>query len=43
MRQTPNDLKKRLMIKFEGEDGLDYGGLSRWVVSGLVGCLEVYG
>ncbi|KAH9063727.1 hypothetical protein EDB83DRAFT_2382646 [Lactarius deliciosus] len=24
MRQTPNDLKKRLMIKFEGEDGLDY-------------------
>jgi E3 ubiquitin-protein ligase NEDD4 len=43
MRQTPNDLKKRLMIKFEGEDGLDYGGLSRWVVSGLVGRLEVYG
>jgi E3 ubiquitin-protein ligase NEDD4 len=31
MRQTPNDLKKRLMIKFDGEDGLDYGGLSRWV------------
>lgn len=29
MRQSPNDLKKRLMIKFEGEDGLDYGGLSR--------------
>ncbi|OLL23296.1 putative E3 ubiquitin-protein ligase hulA [Neolecta irregularis DAH-3] len=29
MRQTPNDLKRRLMIKFEGEDGLDYGGLSR--------------
>ena len=29
MRQTPNDLKKRLMIKFEGEDGLDYGGVSR--------------
>ncbi len=35
MRQTPNDLKKRLMIKFEGEDGLDYGGLSRYVVSPL--------
>lgn len=33
MRQTPNDLKKRLMIKFDGEDGLDYGGLSRYVVS----------
>ncbi|KAG0220054.1 hypothetical protein BGX33_009606 [Mortierella sp. NVP41] len=29
MRQSPTDLKKRLMIKFEGEDGLDYGGLSR--------------
>lgn len=29
MRQTANDLKKRLMIKFDGEDGLDYGGLSR--------------
>jgi E3 ubiquitin-protein ligase NEDD4 len=31
MRQTPQDLKKRLMIKFDGEDGLDYGGLSRYV------------
>ncbi|KAG1065748.1 hypothetical protein G6F41_009017 [Rhizopus arrhizus] len=29
MRQVPADLKKRLMIKFDGEDGLDYGGLSR--------------
>ena len=29
MRQNANDLKKRLMIKFDGEDGLDYGGLSR--------------
>lgn len=29
MRQSPTDLKKRLMVKFEGEDGLDYGGLSR--------------
>jgi len=33
MRQTPSDLKKRLMIKFDGEDGLDYGGLSRLVCS----------
>ena len=33
MRQTPNDLKKRLMIKFDGEDGLDYGGLSRFALS----------
>lgn len=31
MRQSANDLKKRLMIKFDGEDGLDYGGLSRCV------------
>lgn len=29
MRQQSNDLKKRLMIKFEGEDALDYGGVSR--------------
>ncbi|EEB09397.1 HECT-type ubiquitin-protein ligase E3 Pub1 [Schizosaccharomyces japonicus yFS275] len=29
MRQSPIELKKRLMIRFEGEDGLDYGGLSR--------------
>ncbi|KAI9294615.1 HECT-domain-containing protein [Neoconidiobolus thromboides FSU 785] len=29
MKHSPNDLKKRLMIKFDGEDGLDYGGLSR--------------
>jgi E3 ubiquitin-protein ligase NEDD4 len=31
MRQTPNDLKKRLLIEFEGEDGLDNGGLARFV------------
>ena len=35
MRQTPNELKKRLMIKFDGEDGLDYGGLSRYYFSPL--------
>ncbi|KAH6566380.1 hypothetical protein BASA60_009515 [Batrachochytrium salamandrivorans] len=29
MRVPAVDLKKRLMIKFQGEDGLDYGGLSR--------------
>lgn len=28
-RQSPTDLKKRLMIKFDGEEGLDYGGVSR--------------
>lgn len=31
MRASASDLKKRLMIKFDGEDGLDYGGLSRFV------------
>ena len=31
MRQTPNDLKKRIAIEFEGEDGLDNGGLARSV------------
>lgn len=36
MRQTPNDLKKRLMIKFDGEDGLDYGGLSRCAILVLI-------
>ncbi|KAJ3077561.1 hypothetical protein HK102_005143 [Quaeritorhiza haematococci] len=29
MRFPAQELKKRLMIKFHGEDGLDYGGLSR--------------
>ncbi|KAI6150837.1 hypothetical protein BKA82DRAFT_18780 [Pisolithus tinctorius] len=31
-RQTPNDLKKRLMIKFDGEDGLDHSDRSRYNV-----------
>lgn len=34
MRQTASDLKKRLMIKFDGEDGLDYGGVSRYASNG---------
>ncbi|KIY45606.1 HECT-domain-containing protein [Fistulina hepatica ATCC 64428] len=29
MAHTPENLKRRLMISFEGEDGLDYGGVSR--------------
>ncbi|PVU96062.1 hypothetical protein BB559_002515 [Furculomyces boomerangus] len=29
MRTPAIDLKKRLMLKFDGEDGLDYGGVSR--------------
>ena len=28
-RMSAEELKKRLMIKFQGEDGLDYGGVSR--------------
>lgn len=36
MRHAPNDLKKRFMVKFDGEDGLDYGGLSRF---GKIFCL----
>ncbi|KAJ2999396.1 hypothetical protein HDV02_003014 [Globomyces sp. JEL0801] len=31
MRYPPIELKKRLMIKFQGEEGLDYGGLSRLI------------
>ncbi|KAK4704406.1 hypothetical protein P7C70_g1799, partial [Phenoliferia sp. Uapishka_3] len=29
MKHSPNDLRKRLMISFAGEEGLDYGGVSR--------------
>ncbi|KAH8825350.1 hypothetical protein DL96DRAFT_1612904 [Flagelloscypha sp. PMI_526] len=29
MAQQPEDLKRRLMVSFEGEDGLDYGGVGR--------------
>ncbi|KJE97944.1 E3 ubiquitin-protein ligase pub1, variant [Capsaspora owczarzaki ATCC 30864] len=29
LRMKPEDMKKRLNIKFAGEDGLDYGGVSR--------------
>ena len=27
----PKDLRKRLMVKFKGEEGLDYGGVARSV------------
>ena len=33
MRQSPNDLKKRLVITFEDEPGHDYGGVSRSAAS----------
>jgi len=29
MRATPDELKQKLMVKFEGEEGLDFGGVSR--------------
>ena len=29
MSHTGEDLKRRLMVSFDGEDGLDYGGVSR--------------
>jgi E3 ubiquitin-protein ligase NEDD4 len=29
MAHTGEDLKKRLMVSFDNEDGLDYGGVSR--------------
>ena len=36
MKMRPKDLKKRLMIKFRGEDGLDYGGIARFLCSHLI-------
>ena len=29
MRIQPQDLRRRLYIKFRGEEGLDYGGLTK--------------
>ena len=37
MKLRGDDMKKRLVIRFEGEDGLDYGGVSRcdkWLIPG---------
>ena len=31
MRLQPFDLRRRLYIIFRGEEGLDYGGLARYV------------
>jgi len=36
MALAGEDLKRRLMISFEGEDGLDYGGVSRYELQSLV-------
>lgn len=43
MKMRPKDLWKRLMIKFRGEEGLDYGGVARYIyitfdVSRLIFC-----
>lgn len=32
MRLQPYDLRRRLYIIFRGEEGLDYGGLARFVL-----------
>lgn len=29
MRPPPEELKKRLMVSFQGEEGVDFGGVSR--------------
>lgn len=31
MRLQPTDLRRRLYIIFKGEEGLDYGGVARYV------------
>jgi E3 ubiquitin-protein ligase NEDD4 len=36
MRLGKDELRRRLMVRFEGEDGLDYGGVSRQVFISLV-------
>uniref|UniRef100_A0A8C9XW04 E3 ubiquitin-protein ligase n=1 Tax=Sander lucioperca TaxID=283035 RepID=A0A8C9XW04_SANLU len=45
MKMRPKDLKKRLMVKFRGEEGLDYGGVARrlsifWILSDSI-CLSL--
>jgi E3 ubiquitin-protein ligase NEDD4 len=35
MKMSPEDLKRRLMITFVGEEGLDFGGVSRCVEGSL--------
>lgn len=29
MKMRPKDMRKRLMVKFKAEEGLDYGGVAR--------------
>ena len=46
MRMQPQDLRRRLYIKFHGEEGLDYGGLTKWVyqkeIINFSRCLSMY-
>ena len=35
MKMRSKDLRKRLMIKFRGEEGLDYGGVARYAYYSL--------
>lgn len=30
MKMRAKELRKRLMVKFKGEEGLDYGGVARY-------------
>jgi len=39
MAHSGEDLKKRLMVSFDNEDGLDYGGVSRYIALAMVGVL----
>lgn len=32
MAVSPNDLRRRLMICYKGEEGLDYGGVQRYAL-----------
>ena len=41
MKLRGDDLKKRLVIRFEGEDGLDYGGVSRYEKRRTLGSLLI--
>lgn len=39
MAHSGEDLKKRLMVSFDNEDGLDYGGVSRYIALAMVDVL----
>ena len=41
MALTGDDMKRRLMISFDGEDGLDYGGVSRYAMLSHWNCVSL--